>query len=154
MKIYTYNDFRADSISLAKMIKESGQQIDVVLGVARGGLALAQFLSYLLNVRACFSLNCASYDDKIKFQAPKITNTPDLKGLKSVLVVDDIIDSGKSVEAVVNTLKSRFDAEIFCASLFYKKSACIKPEFFVNYTDCWIQFPWEYELSQIKQNNE
>lgn len=149
MKIYTYNDFRADSISLAKMIKESGRQIDAILGIARGGLALAQFLSHLLGVRACLSLSSISYGDEQKIHEPRLAFIPVLDSFERVLIADDIIDSGKSMQVILDTLKSRFECDFYTAALFYKETACCKPDFFINFTNEWIKFPWEYELNEL-----
>lgn len=155
MIIYSYNDFERDSIALAGQIKNSGIEFSAILGIARGGLALAQFLSYLLGVRACLSLSSISYGGDQKIHEPRLAFVPALDAFERVLIVDDIIDSGESMKVVFDTLKSRFECDFHTAALFYKTTACFKPEFFINPTQEWIQFPWEYELDEIlARNNE
>ena len=44
----------------------------------------------------------------------------------------------------LDVLRQNFNTcELKTASLFYKKSAQIKPDYFINFTDEWIEFAWE-----------
>lgn len=146
---YSYNDFERDSITLARQIKASELEFSAILGIARGGLALAQFLSHLLGVRACLSLSSISYGEKQKIHGPRLAFIPALDSFERVLIVDDIIDSGESMKLILETLKSRFECDFVTAALFYKETACCKPDFFINATNEWIKFPWEYELNEL-----
>ena len=54
---------------------------------------------------------------------------------------------------VLNILKIHYpNIEFKVASLFYKDTAIIKPDYSVNKTDTWIEFFWEVDLD-IKDNN-
>lgn len=148
MKDYTFNEFRDDSIKLAFMLQNEG--FDALLGIARGGMSLAQFLSHLLGIRACFTISSISYEQSTKAHAPKIFNIPELENYKKVLVVDDIVDSGESLAKVLEVLKERYKGvEFSSAALFYKSTACIKPDYYTNLASEWICFPWEHELSEF-----
>ena len=62
---------------------------------------------------------------------------------KRVLVVDDIADSGKSLQLALNYLQGQGAAEIKSATLYYKRKSVIQPSFFEKVTECWVVFPWE-----------
>lgn len=148
MREYSFNEFRDDSIKLATMLQN--EQIDAVVGIARGGMSLAQFLSHLLGIRACFTINSISYEQSTKTSMPVVFNIPELKNYKKVLVVDDIVDSGESLLKVLEVLKYRHESiEFKSAALFYKTTACIKPDYYTNLASEWINFPWEHKLSEF-----
>lgn len=148
MRKYSFNEFGADCVKLASLLQN--EQIDAVLGIARGGMSLAQFLSHLLGIRACFTISSISYEQSIKTSAPNIFNIPELENYKKVLVVDDIVDSGESLLKVLETLKHRYESvEFKSAALFYKSTACIKPDYYTNLASEWICFPWEHELKEF-----
>jgi len=56
-----------------------------------------------------------------------------------VIIVDDIVDSGKTCE--------RFNNNFAVASLFYRKGASFEPDFYAEKIEdnTWIKFPWERE---------
>lgn len=143
--------FKNDTMKLLQMCNNF--DADVILAIARGGLTLSHLMSQALNKRNVFIINTISYDRKVQKDMVKIFNFPNLTGFKRVLVVDDIIDSGKTVKEVLNILKIHYpNIEFKVASLFYKDTAIIKPDYSVNKTDTWIEFFWEVDLD-IKDNN-
>ena len=60
-----------------------------------------------------------------------------------VLVVDDVADTGTSLEFVVRRLKGKGAREIRTATIAYKPRSRVKPDYFVYETDKWVVFPWE-----------
>ena len=57
--------------------------------------------------------------------------------------MDDVFDTGKTIEAVINDFKSKVN-EIKSATLFYKpknNQTDIIPDFYVRETEDWIVFP-------------
>ena len=142
---YSYDMFKNDTMKLLQMCNNF--DADVILAIARGGLTLSHLMSQALNKRNVFIINTISYDRKVQKDMVEIFNFPNLTGFKRVLVVDDIIDSGKTVKEVLNILKIHYpNIEFKVASLFYKDTAIIKPDYSVNKTDTWIEFFWEEDL--------
>ena len=126
-------------------------QADAFLSVARGGLTLSHLMSQAMNQRDVFTINSISYDRKNQKDSIEIFNIPDLKSYKKVLIIDDIVDSGKTMIEVFKILKEKFpNTEFKLATLFYKKTALIKPDFYIKQTDMWIEFFWEVDI----QNKE
>jgi hypothetical protein len=64
-----------------------------------------------------------------------------------VLLVDDMVDSGHTLEAVFKTLPKRFShiADIRTAVLWYKAHSVFKPDYYVDYLaeNPWIDQPFE-----------
>ena len=126
-------------------------QADAFLSVARGGLTLSHLMSQAMNQRDVFTINSISYDRKNQKDSIEIFNIPDLKSYKKVLIIDDIVDSGKTMIEVFKILKEKFpNTEFKLATLFYKTTALIKPDFYIKETDMWIEFFWEVDI-QIKE---
>lgn len=108
-------------------------------------------MSQALNQRNVFTINSISYDRKNQKDSIEIFNIPDLKSYKKVLIIDDIVDSGKTMIEVFKILNEKFpNTEFKLATLFYKKTALIKPDFYIKQTDMWIEFFWEVDI-QIKE---
>lgn len=142
---YTYDEFKNDFEPFAKRIKDEFNP-DAFVGVARGGLTLTHALSTALKSRNAFVLNSIHYDGQKKLDTIEITNIPDLSKTKKVLLIDDIVDSGESLDTIKKKLLEMYPhLEIKLAVIFYKPSAIIKPEFCVKEAKEWINFFWDFE---------
>jgi xanthine phosphoribosyltransferase len=72
---------------------------------------------------------------------------PNLSRVKKVVLIDDIIDSGESMVSIIAKLKNIYPhCEFKIATLFYKPTAIIKPDFTVRKATKWIDFFWEVDL--------
>ena len=141
---YSYSEFIDD---LKILVKRIDFNFDAILAVARGGMSIAHMLGEYFNIREVFSVNSIGYEDREKLDEIKIFNLPDLSGCKNVLIVDDIVDSGETMKSLVERInKSNPTLNIKTASIFYKKSSTFKPDFFVKYTNSWIDFFWSVDL--------
>ena len=145
MKYYSYENFKNDTNLLIKEIKPL--KIEAIVGIARGGLILAHAMSEGLNIRNVQSLRTELYDDTHKRDKIIIHNSCNFDGVKKVLVVDDISDSGETLDIVMGELKQKNkDIEFLSATLFYKKTSIHKPHFWINEAMEWIEFFWEKDF--------
>ncbi len=145
MKYYGYDDFKNDTLQLLAEVQPF--QPEVIVGIARGGLTLAHAMSEGLSIREVQTIRTELYDATHKRESLSIFGGCDLKDHKRVLVVDDIADSGETLQAVMQNLESEFREITFrSATLFYKKSSVYKPHFWVNEADEWIDFFWESDF--------
>ena len=146
MYAYEFDELTQDIQTLTSDCKHFDPE--AIVAVARGGLIAAQLLSYTLDVRNIQSIRIESYDQTRQRETITLYDTLDLSGCKRVLIVDDIIDSGKTLEYLINHLKHRYPDLIFkSAAIYYKNSACIQPDFTCKEATGWISFFWECELS-------
>jgi len=141
---YPYQEFKEDLKTLTQKID---QPFDAILGIARGGLAMAQMLGEYYDLREVYAVNTIGYDDTEKNESVEVFNLPDLKSAKQVLIVDDIVDSGDTLVEVLAILNEKYPSVTFSsASLFYKKTAKITPTWYVKEPKGWIDFFWSVDL--------
>ncbi len=141
---YPYEAFRED---LQILIEKIDQPFDTILGIARGGLSIAQMLGEYYHLREVYAINTIGYDETEKKDTVKVFHIPDLQSAKKVLIVDDIVDSGDTLREVLSILHTKYPhVTFFTASLFYKKSAKIAPTWYVKEPEGWIDFFWSVDL--------
>lgn len=118
----TYNQIYYYTKQLINQLKNI--KFDYIYGIPRGGLPIAVQISHYLNIPLIFELT--KLDDN-----------------KYYLIVDDIIDTGKTV---LNLLKEIKNCNYITCSLFFKpKRSIFRPDLYIIETDNWIEFPWEPE---------
>ena len=147
-RYYLYEDFLAYTKSLTQKID---WEFDTIIPISRGGLSLGHLLGEYYNIREVYSINTIGYEDTLKLDHVKVFNIPELSEAKNVLIVDDIVDSGDTLVEVLNVLRQAYPAVTFkVASLFYKKTAKIAPDWYVQEADRWIEFFWSVDLNRKK----
>ncbi|AJC84303.1 phosphoribosyltransferase [Campylobacter peloridis] len=146
MYYYSYEEFQQEIIPFTQKIKNEFNP-DVLLAIARGGMTLGHFLAEGMDNRNLFSLNSIHYEDTKKLDTIKIFNIPDLSAYKKILLVDDIIDSGETMIEIKRVLMEKYPhLELKVASVFYKTSALLIPEFYIKEAKEWIEFFWSIKI--------
>jgi len=141
---YSYETFKTDVQTLIKQTAEFAP--DTLLAISRGGLTLAHAYAMATDNRNLFTINSVLYDGEVKRSHPKLFNLPELDGAKKVLILDDIVDSGQTMEAVFKVMLERYPTIDFKSAVIYRKpSTIIEPDFYVHDTDTWIDFFWEVD---------
>jgi xanthine phosphoribosyltransferase len=143
MKIeYKFKQFLKDVENLSNQIKKYNP--DCLIPIARGGLTLGHFLGEKLNIRDVFAINSIHYEKDKKLDYLKIKNIPNLKGKKRVVLIDDISDSGETLEGVKKVIKNKYpNIKIKVATIFYKSTSKVIPDFKIRENREWILFFWE-----------
>lgn len=118
---------------------------DMLVGISRGGLVPVRILSDKLGIRDVGILGIGFYaaiGRSMKF--PRITQglSKDVEG-KRILVVDDVSDTGKSLFVAREYLRRHGAAQVKIATLHYKPSSEVRPDYFIGETSAWIVYPWE-----------
>jgi hypoxanthine phosphoribosyltransferase len=140
----------ADLERLVKeLAKRVGEEHDVLLAITRGGLVPAGMLAYLLGHRDILVAAVAFYDDHgqpgdqpafLQFPAD-----PLLRG-KRVLIVDEVWDTGTTIESVVERVRLAGGSPT-TAVLHYKpgrSKVSSMPDHHVVSTDAWVVYPFKY----------
>lgn len=125
---------------------------DTILCLTRGGLIPAGMLSYKYNVKNIINLNISSYTDdnkqgQIKLEALSERDILKLRNSKKFVIVDDIIDSGNTINATISYLLendiSYYDkGKVFSIVDKQQKDG---RESLYDFSDDerWIVFPWD-----------
>lgn len=140
-----WNDIKEAVISLADKITSSGINIQVIVGIFRGGWVPARMLADLLDVREVGGLEIKFYRGiEDRRERPIVTQplTISVKD-KNVLIVDDVADTGKSLQTAINALNLFGAKSVRTAVLYVKPWSMSEPDYYYGKTDKWIIFPWE-----------
>jgi len=141
---YSYAEFRDDLKALTQKID---QAFDVFIPISRGGLSMGQMLGEFYDIREVYAINTIGYDDTKKLDEVRVFNVPNLKKNQSVLILDDIVDSGDTLVEVLRVLQESYPQTTFeTASIFYKPTAVIEPTWWVKEPKGWIEFFWSEDL--------
>ena len=142
---YSYDLFVKDTQLLVDKCRDF--EPEILLAVARGGLTLAHLMSQAMDMRNLYTLNSIHYEGDLKLDTFNIFNIPDVSHAKKVLIVDDIVDSGETIREILKVLKEKFpNVEFRLANLFYKKTAVLKPDYYIKEANQWIDFFWEVDV--------
>jgi hypoxanthine phosphoribosyltransferase len=155
----SWDEYHRAIESLALLVHQSGWRFDMVLCLARGGLRPGDVFSRIFDVPLAI-LSVSSYREKrgtvqgaLEISS-HITMTQGELGGK-VLLVDDLVDSGKTLFEVKRHLTESFPkvSEVRSAVIWRKGSAGVRPDFCVHELpgDPWIHQPFEvYEDDGIQ----
>jgi len=142
MLYYSYEQFVNDIKTLVRLTREYDP--DTIIAIARGGWTLGHAYASATNNRQLMSINSILYEGDQKGKQCEVFNIPELSKAKKVLLMDDIVDSGETLKEVLFYLKKHFpDIKFKTASIYYKKTALIQPDFTLYETNEWIEFFWE-----------
>ncbi len=145
-EVLLWDDIIRMSLKLARKIKESDFRPDIIVALLRGGLVPARILSDYLNINRIFVVGVTFYVDVGKTSDKPVITQPlnvNLSG-SDVLIVDDVADTGETLILVKEHINALGAGSIKIATLHKKPWSKIKPDFFVDETDSWIIYPWEY----------
>ena len=150
-----------DAFELGARVLESGFRPSFIVAIWRGGapigIAVQELLDYFGVESDHIAIRTSSYSG-IDGQASEVRVHGLNYLLKNIerddrlLIVDDVFDTGRTIEAVIHTLreKARRNApqEIRVAVPFYKPSRNLTeraPDYYLHETDQWIKFPHSLE---------
>ncbi len=148
--ILSWDQLESLGNELGKIIKESGFEPECLIGISVGGLVPLALLSRKLKIQDVATISARSYNKNTKEQEKLlISNMPqiDVEG-KRVLLVDEIVDSGETLKAIMQKLSETYRiGELKTATLVVNTAHCtIYPDFFVLKVDRWVNFPWEEKI--------
>lgn len=122
------------------------ERFDIIVCINRGGLVLGRMLSDRfdkpLGVISAIAYKRGKAKSKRIVFDKKVSLIGKLKG--RILLVDDLVGSGKTVKAVSSYLKKIPKVKkVRTAVLFRKPSTKFEPDFFAAQSSKWIVFPYE-----------
>lgn len=159
-KVYlTADRLLEDSFALANQVLDSGFLPTHIVGIWRGGapvgIAVQELLAYRGVETDHIAVRTARYTG-IDQQAKEVRVyalgylIDVLDPEDRLLVIDDVFDTGRSVEAFLRELQARcrhnMPNTVKIATAYYKPSRNqteLKPDYFVHQTEEWLVFPHE-----------
>jgi hypoxanthine phosphoribosyltransferase len=147
-EVANWHDIYNILLELARTIKQNQILPEIIVGVSRGGWLPARILSDLLDIPQLTSIRIEFYSEINQPNREPIITQPVPLPLhnKRVLLVDDITDSGKSLQLAKIELGKTAD-KIYTLTLYHKPWSCLTPDFYFIETSKWVIFPWEYHES-------
>ena len=142
MEYYYITQCEIDDMTnvLISQIRESKRVFQGVIGIANGGLHISHKIAEALNLdHSIAQISC--YEGQNFRNNIQVGDLPPL--LENQLVIDDLIDTGKTFEFFDELYGVQNHA---IAVLFWQNGSFQKPDFFVKEKPPqWIVFPWELE---------
>ncbi len=148
-----------DSFQLAANIYDSGFRPHFIVGIWRGGtpvgIAVQEYLEYkgvetdhiAIRTSSYFGINQQSKEIRVHGLHYIIEN---VNADDSLLIVDDVFDSGHSIEAVLKEISEKtrrnMPNTVKVACPWYKperNATDIVPDYYIHETDAWLVFPHE-----------
>ncbi|MCE2521917.1 MAG: xanthine phosphoribosyltransferase [Rhodobacteraceae bacterium] len=116
-----------------------------VIAVTRGGLAPAMIVARELEIRTVDTISVESYNHQNQSE-PKVVKDAILADGPGTLVIDDLVDTGKTLELV----KVIFPTAHFATTYAKPMGRSVVDTFITEVSqDTWIYFPWDTALQYV-----
>lgn len=139
-QIISWDDIKRDSVILAEKIRSEFTVPDRILAVTRGGLIPAALVTRALGIKRIETIGLESYHGKRQDEAMNVLKNADPDFLKDTLVIDDLVDTGKTFEWLRPHTQNCIFATLYAKPKGAPFSDCFIREFG---QDVWVDFPWE-----------
>ena len=120
-----------------------------VVAITRGGMAPAMIVARELDIRTVDTISVQSYHHQDQGEA-EVLKLPDAQTMgdgTGILVVDDLVDSGKTLELV----RQRYPKAHFATVYAKPKGEPMVDTFITGVSqDTWIFFPWDMALQYVE----
>ncbi len=141
---------------LFHLVKNDKYEPEIILGISRGGTIPARLLSDMFEAEIPFKsekITSILATMQIKFYTgiaetharPMVAQDVAVEIYqKRILLIDDLVDSGESIQCALDYLNFKNPKEIKVATLLRKPYSKIIPNYFVEETTAWVVFPHEF----------
>lgn len=132
--------------TLARQIRESGDRIDLIVGIGRGGYMPARMMSDILGIMNLASFKIEHYHGSVKSKAAFVRYPLVAEVAKRhILLVDDVSDSGDTFHVALQHIESRGKpSQVKTAVLHHKTVSTFEPDHYAATVKQWrwIIYPW------------
>ena len=142
-----HRDARALAWRLQGEAPEDGWR--AVVAITRGGMAPAMIVARELDIRTVDTISVKSYNHQAQTE-PKVIKSPDMAIVgdgTGVLIVDDLVDTGRTLEVVRAQMP-----RAHVATVYAKPMGRAQVDTFITEVsqDTWIFFPWDMALQYVE----
>lgn len=154
----SWDQIHRDARALAWRLDGKGPGEDgawrAVVGITRGGLVPAMIVSRELDIRVVDTISVKSYhsgggkaDQRREAQVIKSPDAALMGDGTGILIVDDLVDSGKTLELI----RSLYPRAHF-ATVYAKPHGKPQVDSYITEVsqDTWIFFPWDMALQYVQ----
>jgi xanthine phosphoribosyltransferase len=144
-----HRDSRALAWRLDKQGPLEGGAWKAVVAITRGGMAPAMIVSRELDIRMVDTISVKSYNNQTQAE-PRVIKAPDAEMMgdgTGILIVDDLVDTGKTLELV-----RRLYPKAHFATVYAKPKGRPMVNTYITEVsqDTWIFFPWDMALQYVE----
>lgn len=147
----SWDQIHRDSRALAWRLDGKGPDDGAwraIVAITRGGMAPAMIVARELDVRTVDTISVKSYDHQAQSEA-LVLKAPDPEMMgdgTGILVVDDLVDSGKTLQLVRALYPNAHFATVYAKP----KGEPMVDTFITGVSqDTWIFFPWDMALQYV-----
>ncbi len=150
----SWDQIHRDSRALAWRLDKRGPGEDgawrAIVAITRGGMVPAMIVARELDIRTIDTISVRSYEWQKQTGDMTILKAPDADLMgdgTGILVVDDLVDTGKTLELVRGLMpKAHF------ATVYAKPQGRVMVDTYITEVsqDTWIFFPWDMALQYVR----
>ncbi|MCA3508463.1 MAG: xanthine phosphoribosyltransferase [Rhodobacter sp.] len=148
----SWDQIHRDSRALAWRLDGRGPEgggWKAVVAITRGGMIPAMIVSRELDIRVVDTISVKSYSHQSQTEA-RVTKSPQQELMgdgTGILVVDDLVDTGRTLELV-----RRLYPKAHFATVYAKPSGRPMVDSYITEVsqDTWIFFPWDMALQYVQ----
>ncbi len=144
-----HRDSRALAWRLDGQGPGEGGSWKAVVAITRGGMAPAMIVARELDIRMVDTVSVKSYQHQTQAE-PKVIKSPNMDVVgdgTGVLVIDDLVDTGRTLEAVKDLMPNAHIATVYAKPMGRPMVSTFITE--VS-QDTWIFFPWDMALQYVE----
>ncbi len=149
----SWDQLHRDSRALAWRLDGRGPDAEgawkAVVAITRGGMAPAMIVARELGIRTVATMTVKSYEHQNQASA-KVLKAPDAEMMgdgTGILVVDDLVDTGRTLELVRQLYPNAHFATVYAKPMGNGQVDTYVTE--VS-QDTWIFFPWDMALQYVE----
>jgi len=148
----SWDQIHRDSRALAWRLDGKGPDDGAwraIVAITRGGMAPAMIVARELDIRTVDTISVKSYDNQSQSEA-SVLKSPDSELMgdgTGILILDDLVDSGKTLELVRSIYPNAHYATVYAKP----KGEPMVDTFITGVSqDTWIFFPWDMALQYVE----
>lgn len=142
--VVSWDQLHRDAKALAWRLSEAGPW-DKVIAITRGGLVPSAIVARELEIRLIDTICVSSYDHQAQADI-EVIKPAEASG-RNVLLIDDLVDTGRTAKAV-----RQYIPDAHFATMYVKPAGRPMVDSYVTEVsqDTWIFFPWDTALSFVE----
>ena len=120
-----------------------------IVAITRGGMAPAMIVARELDIRIVETISIKSYDHQSQSDAQILKEPSEslMKDGEGIIIIDDLVDSGKTLDVVRKSYPKAHYAPVYAKA----KGRPLVDTFITEVSqDTWIFFPWDMALQYVE----